>query len=125
MRKALNKAIPILFSVLLFFVPLVVFPKTSELFEFNKMVLIYALTVIIVVFWVARMIYYQKVIFRRTILDIPLLLFVFSQVVSTITSIDPTTSLFGYYSRVHGGLLSCLAYALFYWAFFSNMNKKE
>lgn len=124
MREVAKKAIPILFNILFFFIPLVVFPKTSELFEFNKMVSTYILTVLIVSVWVVKMIYYKKVIFRRTILDVPLLLFVFSQVVSTIVSIDPTTSLFGYYSRVHGGLLSSLSYALLYWAYVSNMDKK-
>src|SRR3989344_2751096 len=124
MGRALNKIIPSAFNILFFFVPVAVFPKTSELFEFNKMVLTYGISVVIVGVWVARMIYYRNVIFRRTILDIPLLLLVFSQVVSTIISIDPTTSLFGYYSRVHGGLLSSLAYALLYWAFVSNMTKK-
>jgi O-antigen ligase/Tfp pilus assembly protein PilF len=89
------------------------------------MVVTYALTVLIMVFWVVRMIYQRQIIFRRTILDIPLLVFLFSQTVSTIISIDPTTSLFGYYSRAHGGLLSYLAYGLLYWAWVSNMDAKK
>jgi O-antigen ligase/Tfp pilus assembly protein PilF len=119
------KLIPLFFNLLLFFVPLIVFPKTSELFEFNKMVAVYGLTVLIVFTWIYRMILYKKVIFRRTILDIPLLIFLFCQVISTIFSIDPVTSLFGYYSRLHGGLLSSLSYALLYWAYVSNMDKKS
>jgi O-antigen ligase/Tfp pilus assembly protein PilF len=125
MRAISKKAISTLFNVLFFFIPLIVFPKTSELFEFNKMVVTYALTVLIMVFWVVRMIYQRQIIFRRTILDIPLLVFLFSQTVSTIISIDPTTSLFGYYSRAHGGLLSYLAYGLLYWAWVSNMDAKK
>ncbi|KKU12100.1 MAG: hypothetical protein UX19_C0007G0008, partial [Candidatus Woesebacteria bacterium GW2011_GWA1_45_8] len=124
MYWVVTKLLPILFNILFFFIPLIVFPKTSELFEFNKMVATYVLTVIILSVWVIRMVYYKKIVFRRTILDIPLLLFLFSQVVSTIVSIDPITSLFGYYSRSHGGLLSFLSYGLLYWAFVSNMDKK-
>jgi len=124
MKWVATKLLPILFSSLLFFIPLIVFPKTSELFEFNKMVVTYALTVLVVFAWLLKIVYYKKLIFRRTILDIPLILFLFSQIASTITSIDPTTSIFGYYSRLHGGLLSSVSYILLYWAFVSNMDKK-
>src|SRR3972149_10582206 len=89
------------------------------------MVVTYVLTVLIASAWIFRMVYHKKIIFRRTILDIPLFLFVFSQILSTVISIDTTTSLFGYYSRVHGGLLSSLCYSLLYWAFVSNMDRKS
>src|SRR3989304_8198297 len=125
MRFVATRIIPVLFNILFFFVPLIVFPKTSELFEFNKMVVTYVLTVLIASAWIFRMVYHKKIIFRRTILDIPLFLFVFSQILSTVISIDTTTSLFGYYSRVHGGLLSSLCYSLLYWAFVSNMDRKS
>src|SRR3972149_2292572 len=45
-----------LFGALLFLVPLILWPYTSEVFEFNKMVLVYFLTVLISVNWIARMI---------------------------------------------------------------------
>jgi O-antigen ligase len=38
-------------------------------------------------------------------------------------SIDQRTSIFGYYSRFNGGLLSTICYLILYWAFVSNMNK--
>lgn len=125
MKWVATKLLPILFNILLFFIPLIIFPKTSELFEFNKMVVTYGLTVLVVFIWLVRMVYYKKLIFRRTILDIPLILFLFTQIASTITSIDPTTSIFGYYSRLHGGLLSSVSYSLLYWAFVSNIDKKS
>lgn len=120
-----SKAIPLLFNFLFLFVPLVLFPKTSEIFEFNKMVATYALTLLIVVFWLVKMVLKKKIIFRRTILDIPLIIFIGSQLLSTITSIDPRTSIFGYYSRFHGGLLSSISYSLLYWAFVSNMDREK
>lgn len=70
------------------------------------------------------MFYENKIIFSRTILDIPLLIFLGSQIVSTIISIDTQTSLLGYYSRFNGGLLSTGCYLLLYWAFVSNFDKK-
>src|SRR3972149_3199266 len=101
----------VLFKILLFFVPLIVIPLTSELFEFNKMVATYILTVLIVVFWLVRMVKERKVIFRRTILDIPLLIFLLSQLASTLVSFNTRTSFLGYYSRFNGGLLSSFCYA--------------
>lgn len=114
--------IPNLFYLLFFFVPLILWPYTSELFEFNKMILVYILTLLIAASWTAKMIQEKKIIFRRTILDIPLLIFLTSQILSTLTSIDPRTSFLGYYSRFHGGLLSTISYTLLYWAYVANMD---
>ena len=121
----LQKTIFILFAILFFFVPLILWPYTSEVFEFNKMVLVYLLTILIVSAWLARTVLAQKIIFRRTLLDIPLLAFLGSQIISTILSIDPQTSIFGYYSRFNGGLLSTICYSLLYWAFVSNFDRKD
>src|SRR3989304_5511033 len=113
--------VPRLFYILLFFVPLALFPTSSELFEFNKMVTVYALTVLIIFSWLVRMLVQRKIIFRSPIFDIPI--FLLSQFLSVVASIDFRTSLLGYYSRSHGGFFSCLAYALIYWAWVSNMDK--
>jgi O-antigen ligase len=113
------------FYLLLFFVPLVLYPKSSELFEFNKIVLTYFATASILAIWLAKMVIQRKLIFRRTILDIPLVIFLISQILSTIFSIDIRTSLLGYYSRFNSGLLSLVSYSLLYWAFVSNMDRKS
>ena len=125
MTKKLDGVISGLFYLLFFFVPIVLFPKSSELFELNKMVLVYTLTILIVAAWFLRSLLENRIRFKRTMLDIPLVLFLISQVVSTATSIDQTTSIFGYYGRFHGGLLSSFAYALLYWAYVSNMDKQK
>ena len=108
------------FSLLFFLTPLVLTPVNYELFEFNKMVLTYLLTAIIVWAWINKMISQKRLIFRRTFWDLPLLLFLASQITSTLISIDRHTSIFGYYSRFHGGLLSTICYLLLYWAWVSN-----
>lgn len=116
--------IPFLFYLLFFCVPLIVYPNTFELFEFNKMIFVYILTVLIVGLWVIKSVKSKKFIFRRTIFDIPLLIFLGSQVLSTIFSVDVRTSLLGYYSRFSGGLVSNLCYTLLYWAFVTNVETK-
>ena len=123
--KVFEKIIFWLFVILLFLVPLILWPFTSEVFEFNKMVIVYILTTLITATWAIRMICEKKFIFRRTILDIPLLVFFGSQLASTILSIDPLTSWLGYYSRFNGGLASVICYTLLYWAFVSNIDSKR
>lgn len=88
------------------------------------MILVYALTICIGTVWALRMIVEKRVIFKRTVFDIPLLLFLISQLASTILSIHPRTSWLGYYSRFHGGLLSWISYTVLYYAFVSNIPKK-
>lgn len=114
-----------LFFALFFFTPLVMWPFTSEIFEFNKIVFVYLMTTLITSTWIIKSIQAQKFIFKKTTLDIPLLIFLTSQTISTILSIDPITSVFGYYSRFNGGLLSTICFSLLYWAFVSNLNKMQ
>ncbi len=109
------------FYSLFVLVPLVFLPNTSELFEFNKIIITYVFTGIIAAAWLSRMIVNKRWIFRRTLLDIPLILFLVINLLSLMFSIDHHTAWFGYYSRWNGGLSSLIAYALLYWAFVSNM----
>lgn len=121
----LQKTTSWLFTALFFLVPLFFTPLNSELFEFNKIILVYAFSVLITGTWISRMVLQKKFIFKRTFFDIPLFLFLLSQIISTILSIDPHTSIFGYYSRFNGGLLSLISYLLLYWAFVSNCETKD
>ena len=123
MKNFIDKTLNWSFYALVGFVPLILYPYTSEIFEFNKMVAVYILTVIIISSWTAKSIITKKIIFRRTIMDIPLVIFFASQLISTFISIDMRTSIYGYYSRFHGGLLSTICYTLLYWAYVSNFNK--
>jgi len=114
-----------LFACLFFFMPLFFTSVNSELFEFNKIILVYLFTILITGAWAGRMIWQRRLMFKRTFFDIPLVLFLASQVASTIFSIDIHTSLFGYYSRFNGSLLSTLCYLFLYWAFVSNCEVKD
>jgi len=111
------------FYLLLFLTPLTLYPTTFELFEFNKMILVYLLTIVISAAWLTQIIASKKIIFRRTPFDIPILLLLISQILSTIFSIHPHTSLIGYYSRFHGSLYSTLSYTLLFYAFTTFANK--
>ena len=114
-----------LFTSLFVLVPLIWLPWTSELFEFNKLMLTYLIAILIGCVWAIRCILAKKLIFKRTPLDIPLLIFLGFSILSLVFSIDVHTSWYGYYSRWNGGLLSLLTYSFLYWAYVSNMTKKS
>src|SRR5690349_17957208 len=120
-----NKAIEYLFYSLFLLVPLVFAGNTSELFEFNKMWITFAIAVAIGFFWFSKMAILKKPVFRRTILDIPILLFLASQIISTFISWDSYISFWGYYSRFNGGLLSIITYIFLYYAFVSNFTNND
>ncbi|MEA3355604.1 MAG: O-antigen ligase family protein [Patescibacteria group bacterium] len=120
MNKLLNRIIEYSFYALFIVVPLILTPYNYELFEFNKMLTVYFLTTIIVTSWIIKMIINKKIIFKRTSFDIPLLIFFISQAISTLFSIDPHTSIWGYYSRFHGGLISTICYLLLFFAYVSS-----
>jgi len=119
------KAIYFLLNLLVFIIPLTFFPKTYELFEFNKIILVYIFTVLIVGAWALECIKKKKIIFKKTPLFLPIALFLTSQALSTIFSIDTRTSLLGYYGRFHGGLLSYLCYSIIYFAFVTFMDQEK
>jgi len=113
------------FYLLFFTVPLIFTSKSSELFEFNKMMVVYAATVVIVAAWIGKMVIAKKIIYRPSFMAIPLLLYLASHVISAIFSLDTRTSIFGYYSRFHEGLLATISYLLLYFAAVSNLNAKN
>ncbi|MDO8498653.1 MAG: O-antigen ligase family protein [bacterium] len=121
----INKLLSISFYLLFFLTPLFWTPWNFELFEYNKMMLVYFLTLIIFTSWILKMLKSQSLIFKRTPLDIPLLFFLLANILSTIFSVDTHTSLWGYYSRSNGGLLSIISYTVLYYALVSNFGKEE
>jgi len=110
------------FYLLFILVPVVFTDNTSELFEFNKMWVTFILTIVICVAWATKMLVKKQIKIQKTPLDIPILLFGLSQIISTAISLDQHISMWGYYSRFNGGLLSTISYILLYYAFVSNFN---
>ena len=121
----LQKLIFTNFNLLFFLTPFIFTWANQELFEFNKMLFVYAMTGLLVGLWLIRMIVEQKFIFQRSKLDYFLLAFLVSQVISTIFSLHPRTSWFGYYTRFNGGLLSTITYIILFYTFIANIKKVQ
>src|SRR5664279_2413108 len=120
-----NRTIEYSFYTLFFLVPLIFWSSTSELFEFNKMWVTFGLTIIIAAAWFTKMTLEKRIIIQKTPLDIYLLLFLFSQIISTLFSLDSHVSWWGYYSRFNGGLFSTICYIFLYYAFVTNLTIKH
>lgn len=120
-----TKAIRFLFYFLFFFVPIVMWTRSSEVFEFNKMLFVYINTILIGSFWLIKSVASKKFSIAKTPIDIPILLFLTSQIISTLLSIDPHTSIWGYYSRFHGGLASTISYIILFYAFITHFGSEK
>jgi len=108
------------FYLLFILVPIILTPWNYELFEYNKMMTVYTLTVVIATAWILKCIAQRKIAIPKTPFDIPIALFFISQLVSSIFSIDPHVSWNGYYSRFNGGMWSIISYIVLFYAFVSN-----
>src|SRR3989304_7072649 len=113
-----GKVIRFSFNALFFLVPLIFLPYTSELFEFNKILVTYLFTIIIAGAWITQAVWEKRLLFRRTVLDIPLIIFLSVQLISLFLSIDSRTSWLGYYSRFNGGGVFFFCFALLFFGFF-------
>jgi hypothetical protein len=120
-----DRVIRICFYLLFIITPFLFNPSTVmpsfELFEWNKMMFVYLITVIVGGAWIIKMIAVKKIIFNKTSLFWPLMFFLGVNIAATVFSIDPYLSFWGYYSRFHGGLLSTISYVFLYFAFVSNL----
>jgi len=111
----MKKLSTIILHGLLLLTPLIVFSQTSELFEFNKIIFIYICSILLFGLLITKLIV-NNFKPKLTFLDISFLIFLLSQILSTILSIDKQTSIFGYYGRFNGGLVSILAYLIIYFS---------
>ncbi len=115
-----EKIIRLSYYTLFTVTPLLVCPWTHELFEFPKMMFVYTITVLVfTAYLIKNIINFES--FPQMLNDkwqminsVPLafsiLFYLFTFVLSTTFSVHPYTSIFGYYGRFHGGLLSIISY---------------
>ena len=94
---------------------------TTEFYETAKFIVLLFFTGVVLVLLTVRFTLTSKVVFIRTILDIPLLLLLAVGIVSTILAPSPFISLLGNQLKVHGSLVSILVYVLLYFILVNNL----
>ncbi|MFW5703256.1 MAG: O-antigen ligase family protein [Patescibacteria group bacterium] len=105
--------------------PFLMYSKTSELFEFNKMMYIYGTTVVVSGLWFLMNLEKKRIDLPKHWFVILLLVFIVALTASTIYSIDVHTSLYGYYGRFNGGLLSIISYSALFLVFIAVSDRRH
>ncbi|MBU0649847.1 hypothetical protein KJ605_02960 [Patescibacteria group bacterium] len=100
---------------LVFLVPVFFLTVTNEFFEFNKLYLFVVATGLLALLWCVKMLVEKKVYLAKSPLDLPLLLILTAFILSTVTSLDKTASLFGSYGRWFPSLLGFVTLYVFYY----------
>ncbi len=98
----------------LFLVPLFFLPWTFEPFELNKQLLLLILTILLFILWVSKAVFVKHTEVKKSILNWLVLAWLLVVILATIFSVDPITSIFGFYGRFNGGLISLVAYVLLF-----------
>jgi len=102
--------------------PLFWLPWTVEAHEFNKQYLLFFLTGFALLAWLVKMIVIQKkIIFRRTPLDIWILIFTAMIILSAVFSVDKIASWMGSYSRFSDSVIGMLCMVAIYFIITNNI----
>jgi O-antigen ligase len=101
-------------AVAVFLIPLSFLPTVVSEFVLPKLLLARLLVMVLAVVLVAGWLRQGAITWKRTALDLPLLAFVGSAVLSTIFALNRNLAIFGTYSRWEG-LLTITTYALLFW----------
>lgn len=126
MLKITNFVIKCALYGLVFLMPLFWLPWTNEAYEFNKQYLLVFLVALAFMAWLAKMILVKKkVVFRRTPLDLWVLVFMAVMILSAVFSIDKISSWFGFYSRFSGSVVGIIALAVMYFVLVNNNLKPQ
>jgi len=110
-KEILAKPFLSLLSVVIFLTPLIMTNSTNELFEFPKMFFIYFTGIgIFSLFITGNLLKKSKIVWP----SIFVITFLLSNIISTVFSSHPYTSVWGYYTRFNDGLLSTLVFIAIY-----------
>jgi len=123
--KFIDQAIWFSYLALAIVTPLIFSTKNSELFEVPKMIFVYLAAAIIFFLTLSKFILQGKITVPKNWAIVTFLIFIVIQVLSTLFSIDKFTSIFGYPSRLNGGLLSQFAYFAIFTGAFVNLNSEK
>lgn len=112
-------------SLLAFLIPWIFTPFTYEFYEITKNTILIIGVILLLTLWAVKATVKKQLTLVKTPFDLPILVFLISQIVSTIFAIYKQTSIWGYYSRFTGGLISTITLILLYYIVVNNVNKRK
>jgi len=110
LKAYLDQTIYITFLALAIITPLLFSTQTAEIYEVPKMYFVYFASTILLTLTITKFIIDKKIKIPIGSVVITFSLFIVVQILSTLFSQDKYTSIFGYPTRLNGGLISQFAY---------------
>lgn len=123
--SATNQIIYIVYLATAVITPLLFTTKTTEIYEVPKMFFVYLAATIILFATLLKFTLEKMVALPTNIPTLAFGFFLLTQVASTITSTDKYTSVFGYPTRLNGGLLSIISYFVLFTGATINLNAEK
>lgn len=124
-KDAFNRAIWLVFLSLAIFTPLIFTSANTELYEVPKMSFVYFGACLLFALTAFKFIFEKNFIFPKNPIAALMLIFIAVQIASTLNSIDKFTSIFGYPTRLNGGLISQIAYFAIFAAALINLDSQK
>jgi len=112
--ELIDKTISALVKATIFLMPLFFLPWTKEYFEFNKQYLLWLAVPVVAILMLIQMFNRRAINFRRTPLDLPIIIFLLLTFISSLFGLDRFSSWFGYYGRFSDAWLGLMSLTLFY-----------
>lgn len=85
--------------VAVFLLPLIVSPAGFDAFDLTKATTLYIMTILMLLVWLVKLIFLQRLEQRRTFLDLPVLFYGLAVTLATVFSSNPIMSVVGEYGR--------------------------
>lgn len=112
--------------LLIFLLPIFFLPLSFEFFEFNKIYLLFYVTLLILILHLAKLFIVEKKIhFLKTPFNLPILILLLTILVSSIFSMDKISALFGNYGKFFDGAVFLVTLIFFFFLLINSEIKKE
>lgn len=123
--EILDKLIYITYLTAAVITPLIFTTKNTEIYEVPKMFFIYTAAAIVFFPTAVKFTIQHKITLPTDRATLAFAIFVVVQILSTFLSTDRYTSVFGYPTRLNGGLLSTVAYFVLFTGILININSER
>jgi hypothetical protein len=125
LSSSLNVIISFLTKGIIFLMPLFFLPWTVEYFEYNKQFLLWMMSLILLIIWLVKIIVAEKISYKKTLLDVPIGVFLLFGTIAAVLSIDTFSSWFGYYGNFSDAWIGTICLALFYFILIHFINNQK
>lgn len=106
-------------------VPIFFLTSSTEYYEYNKFVLFLTGTILLTLFWVAKLLLKTKVYITKSNLDVPIWLFIVVFALSTFLSANQIDSIFGTQTKWVPSLIALITFVLYYYVISTNMRSLQ